>query len=74
MNKRYEYLETLDCFEELREKVPCMLDDLEKEMKWYEEVATDEEIGECGENLSSFLVAVYGGNDMNEWIETICEC
>ena len=44
-------------------------------MRWYEEKATDDDIGECGENLSDFLVYVYGGNSdqdiedlIEEWI------
>ena len=37
-----------------------MLDDLEEKMRWYEEEAADEDIGECGENLSRFLKCVYG--------------
>lgn len=70
--KKYTYLETLDCFEKLKEKVPFMLDDLEEEMRWYEEEATDDDIGECGENLSDFLIYVYGGND-DEDIEDLIE-
>jgi hypothetical protein len=66
--KKYTYLERLRCFELLKEKVPYMLDDLEKQMRWYEEEATDEEIGD-GENLSQFLICVYGGN--NEGIEEL---
>ena len=70
--KKYPYLETLDCFNLLKEKVPDLLDDFEKEMKWYEEEATNEDIGECGENLSRFLVEVYGGNnDLEGFIEEI---
>lgn len=70
--KKYPYLETLDCFNLLKEKVPDMLDDFEKEMKWYEEEATDDDIGECGKNLSRFLLEVYGGNDsIEEFIEEL---
>ena len=69
---KYPYLQQLDCFNLLKEKVPDMLDDFEKEMKWYEEEATYEDIGECGENLSRFLVEVYGGNDsLEEFIEEL---
>ena len=71
MNK-YPYLQTLDCFDELQRKVPEMLDDFEEEMRWYEEDATDDDIGECGENLSRFLVCVYGGNDdLDEFIDEL---
>ena len=70
--KNYPYLETLDCFEMLKEKVPNMLDDLEEEMRWYEEKATDDDIGEGGENLSDFLVYVYGGSS-DEDIEDLIE-
>ena len=70
--KEYPYLETLYCFDLLKEKLPDMLDDFETEMKWYEEEATDEDIGECGENLSRFLIEVYGGgNDIKEFIEEL---
>lgn len=65
MNK-YPYLEQLNCFDLLQEKLPYMLDEFEKEMRWYEEEATDEDIGEGGENLSRFLLEVYGGNDSIE--------
>ena len=69
---KYKYLETLDCFDLLKEKLPCMLDDFEEQMKWYEEDATDEDIGECGENLSRFLIEVYGGNNnIEEFIEEL---
>lgn len=70
--KKYPYLETLDCFSLLKEKVPDLLDDFEKEMKWYEEDAAEEDIGECGENLSRFLLEVYGGNnDIESFIEEL---
>lgn len=70
--KKYPYLETLDCFNLLKEKIPDMLDDFEEEMRWYEEEATDADIGECGENLSRFLVEVYGGNnDLEGFIEEL---
>lgn len=68
--EKYKYLSTLDCFEEMKEKIPGWLDQLEEQMRWYEEDATDEDIGECGENLSRFLVAVYGsGETVEEWLE-----
>lgn len=70
--KKYQYLETLDCFNLLKEKLPYMLDDFEAEMKWYEEEATDDDIGECGENLSRFLIEVYSGNNhIEEFIEEL---
>ena len=69
---KYEYLSTLDCFEILKTKyTEEYLDELEEEMRWYEEEATDEDIGECGENLSNFLRYVYG-ND-NYWFECLME-
>ena len=72
MGKKYKYLETLDCFDLLKQKVPDMLDYFEEEMRWYEEDATDDDIGECGENLSQFLVEVYGGNNnLEELIEEL---
>jgi hypothetical protein len=72
MGKTYKYLETLDCFDLLKQKAPDMLDDFEEQMRWYEEEATDEDIGECGENLSRFLVEVYGGNNnLEELIEEL---
>lgn len=68
--EKYKYLSTLDCFEEMKEKIPSWLDQLEEQMRWYEEDATEEDIGECGENLSRFLVAVYGsGETVEEWLE-----
>ena len=70
--KEYKYLSTLDCFEIL--KMKCTeeyLDELEEEMRWYEEEATDEDIGECGENLSNFLHYVYGSDDY--WLECLME-
>jgi hypothetical protein len=68
--EKYYYLKQLDCFEWLQEKIPYMLDIFEREMKWYEEEATDDDIGECGENLSRFLLEVYSGsNDINEFIK-----
>lgn len=71
---KYPYLETLDCFDLLKEKLPDMLDEFEEEMRWYEEDATDDDIGECGENLSQFLIEVYGGNDnLEEFIEELIE-
>lgn len=70
--KKYPYLETLDCFNLLKEKLPNMLDDFEREIKWYEEEAADEDIGEYGENLSRFLIEVYGGNNgIEEFIEEL---
>lgn len=70
--EKYHYLKQLNCFDWLKEKVPYMLDDFEKEMKWYEEEATDDDIGECGENLSRFLLEVYNGNDnIEEFIEEL---
>ena len=72
MGKKYKYLEQLNCFNLLKQKVPDMLDNFEEEMRWYEEDATDEDIGECGENLSRFLVEVYGGNNsIEEFIEEL---
>lgn len=72
MGKRYKHLEQLDCFDLLKQKLPDMLDDFEEQMRWYEEEATDEDIGECGENLPRFLVEVYGGNNsLEEFIEEI---
>ena len=68
--KNYKYLSTLDCFDVLKGKCDEeYLDELEEEMRWYEEEATDEEIGECGENLSRFLVFVYGCND--SWLKDL---
>ena len=69
----YKYLEQLDCFDELKEKCSeDYLDELEEELRWYEEEATDEDIGECGENLSRFLICACGCGDMQEWLEEIC--
>jgi hypothetical protein len=68
----YKYLSTLNCFEVLKERCTKEhLDELEAEMRWYEEEAIDEDIGECGENLSSFLCYVYGGYDV--WLEDLLE-
>lgn len=67
---KYPYLEKLDCYNLLKEKVPDMLDDFEKEIKWYEEEANDNDI-ENGENLSRFLVEVYSGNNITEYIEEL---
>lgn len=70
-SKIYPYLETLDFFDKLKESFkdcPEYLDELEEEMRWYEEDATDEDIGECGENLSSFLCCVYGDADIDDWL------
>ena len=70
--KVYKYLSTLDCFEVLTEKcTEKYLDELEIQMKWYNEEATDKDIGECGENLSNFLLYVYGNN--NYWFECLTE-
>lgn len=63
----YPYLQQLDCYNKLKEKVPDMLDDLEEEIKWYEE--TEEEIDE--ECLSSFLVYIYCNNNIDEWLNWI---
>lgn len=68
--KKYPYLETLDCFELMKEKVPESLDEFEKQMRWYEEEATDDDIGN-GEHLSRFLVEVYCGNNLEEFIEEL---
>ena len=65
----YPYLQQLDCYNKLKEKVPDMLDDLEEEIRWYEEDATEEDIDDG--NLSSFLVCIYCNNDINEWLELI---
>ena len=67
---KYPYLEKLDCYNLLKEKIPDMLDDFEKEIKWYEEEANDDDI-ENGENLSRFLIEVYCGNDIDEFIEEL---
>ena len=72
MKNQYPYLKKLDCFKRLKRELPDMLDDLEEQMRWYEEDATDEDIGECGENLSRFLVCVYCG-DLEEWINEMAE-
>lgn len=67
---KFPYLETLEEFEELKAKVPDMFDKLEEEMRWYEEEATDEDIGNEGEHLSRFLVCVYGaGESIHDWLE-----
>lgn len=72
MEQKYKYLQTLDCFEILKEKCSTEeLDELEEEMRWYEEDATDDDIGECGENLSNFLVFVYGSD--NYWFECLMD-
>jgi len=72
MEQKYKYLQTLDCFEILKEKCsPEELDELEEEMRWYEEDATDDDVGEYGENLSNFLVFVYGSDDY--WFECLLE-
>ena len=69
---KYPYLQTLDCFDELKEKCSeDYLNELEEEMRWYEEEATDDDIGDCGENLSWFLVCVYGDGDIEEWLDEI---
>ena len=69
---QYPHLKQLDCFYILKEKCSeDYLNELEEEMRWYEEDATDEDIGECGENLSQFLICVYGCGDMEEWLENI---
>lgn len=70
-SKIYPYLETLDFFDKLKESFkdcPEYLDELEEEMRWYEEDATDEDIGECGENLSRFLCCVYGNDNIDDWL------
>lgn len=66
----YPYLEQLDCYNKLKEKVPDMLNDLEEQMRWYEKDATDEDIG-SGEHLSRFLVCVYGGGTIDEWLNEL---
>ena len=69
--EKYKYLSQLDCFPLLVEK--CSeeyLESLENEMKWYETEATDDDIGDCGENLSDFLLYVYGGGD-DEWLHEL---
>lgn len=72
MCKTYKYINQLDCFDLLKQKLPDMLDDFEEQMRWYEEDATDEDIGECGEKLPRFLIEVYGGNNnIEEFIEEI---
>ena len=69
---QYPHLKQLDCFDILKEKCSeGYLNELEEEMRWYEEDATDEDIGECGENLSRFLICVYGCGDIEEWLEEI---
>ena len=66
--EKYPYLTSLDQFPRLKEKaVEKTLEYLEEQMRWYEEDATDEDIGECGENLSRFLHCVYGNADFEEW-------
>lgn len=68
----YPFLETLEEFSLLQQLVPEMLDSLEKEMAWYD-TASDEDIGECGENLSRFLVAVHGsGETVTDWLIELC--
>lgn len=69
----YPYLEQLDCYEVLKENCDeNYLNSLEEEMRWYEEDATDEDI-ECGENLSQFLICVYGCGDLEEWIKEVSQ-
>lgn len=68
----YPFLQTLEEFSLLQQLVPEMLDSLEKEMAWYD-TASEEEIGECGEKLSRFLVAVHGsGETVTDWLIDIC--
>lgn len=70
--KRYELLSEFDFFDTLKEK--CSeeeLDALERELRWYEYEATDEDIGECGEHLSDFLRFAQGG--FGDWLECLIE-
>lgn len=68
--ERYKYLSQLDCFPLLLEKCSeDYLDELEKEMQWYETEANNNDIGDGGENLSEFLLYVYGGG--NDWLEEL---
>ena len=67
--EKYKYISQLDCFPLLAEKCnEDYLDELEKEMQWYETEATDDDI-QNGENLSEFLLFVYGGG--NDWLEEL---
>ena len=67
MNSTYQYLSQLNCFEDLKASIPYMLDDLEQEMKWYEEESTEDDV----EHLSRFLVCVYGDYNIYDWLEEI---
>jgi hypothetical protein len=66
----YPYLQQLDCYNKLKEKVPDMLSVLEEQIRWYEEDATDEDIGN-GEYLTLFLLTIYSGSSIDEWLELV---
>ena len=67
MDNKYNYLSKLDCFEALKTNVPDLLNDLEQEMKWYEEESKEEDI----EYLSSFLVCVYCDGNIEDWLKEV---
>ena len=72
---KHPYLSQFDFYPVLAEHfkhTPGYLDALDKQCQWYEEVATDEDIGAEGENLSSFLVYVYGAGS-NGWLQETLE-
>ncbi len=70
--EKYPYLTSLDIFDRLKQHTDAeMLDYLEAQMRWYEEDATDEDIGECGANLTQFQVCVYGDGNLEEWAEAV---
>ena len=72
--EKYPYLTCLDLFDRLKQKTDAeTLDYLEEQMRWYEEDATDEDTGECGENLTRFQVCVYGDGNLEEWFSEIFE-
>lgn len=67
MDNKYHYLSQLDYFEDLKANVPDLLDDLENDMKWYEEEATDDDM----DYLNSFLICVYCNGDIKDWLRWV---
>ena len=67
MDNKYHYLSQLDCFNDLKVNVPYLLDELESNMKWYEEEATDDDM----EYLNSFLICVYCDGNIKDWLREV---
>ena len=67
MKNKYHYLSQLDCFEDLVKYVPWLLDELESDMKWYEEESTDDDM----DYLNSFLICIYCNGDIKDWLREV---